>query len=65
MESEETFPKRHDDPLTALARQDLDPLSLAELATRIVALEAEVERTRAHTVRAEARRAAADALFRT
>ncbi|WP_076071656.1 DUF1192 domain-containing protein [Sphingomonas montana] len=65
MESEETFPKRSDDPLATLARQDLDPLSVAELAARIAALEAEITRTRTHADRANSNRASADALFRT
>jgi uncharacterized small protein (DUF1192 family) len=64
MESEETFPKRPDDPLAALARQDLDPLSVAELAARIAVLEGEIARTRAHADRAGSHRASADALFR-
>jgi len=63
MDSEETFPKRSDDPLTLLARQDLDPLSVAELTARIAALEAEIARTKRHSERAVNHRATADALF--
>lgn len=55
---------RPDDPLRLLARQDLDPLSVAELDARIAALEAEIVRTRAKREGASAFRAAADALFR-
>jgi uncharacterized small protein (DUF1192 family) len=53
-----------DDPLALLARQDLDPLSQDELAERIAALEAEIERTRAHRDRAERHRSQADELFK-
>ena len=37
---------RPDDPLTQLVRQDLDPLSVAELEARIAALEGEIARCR-------------------
>lgn len=55
---------RPGDPLVALRRQDLDPLSVAELEARIAALEAELARTRAKLAGASAFRTAADALFR-
>jgi uncharacterized small protein (DUF1192 family) len=64
MESEELFTKRPDDPLRQLLRQDLDPLSVAELNDRIAALEAEISRTRDKLARAQAFRAGADQLFR-
>ncbi|HEX8445633.1 MAG TPA: DUF1192 domain-containing protein [Sphingomonas sp.] len=64
MDSEETFPKRSDDPLALLARQDLDPLSVAELHARIAVLEAEIRRTRQQAEHAVNHRATADALFR-
>lgn len=57
-------PLRPTDPLTLLARQSLDPLSLAELDARVVALEAEIERVRAHRERAVNHKASADALFK-
>ena len=57
-------PSRADDLLTQLARQDLDPLSVAELAARIAALEREIARTRTKAERAASHRAAADQLFR-
>ena len=57
-------PLRADTPLANLAREDLDRLSIAELDSRIAALEAEVVRTRAQRSAAAATRAAADALFR-
>lgn len=55
---------RPGDPLAALGRQDLDPLSVAELEQRIAALEAEIARTRGKLNGATAFRSAADALFR-
>ena len=51
-------------PLTDLARQDLDPLSVDELHERIALLEAEIVRTRAKIEKAINQRASADALFR-
>ncbi len=57
-------PPRPGDPVILLTRQDLDPLSLAELDARIAALEAEIERTRQHRLRTVNHRASADALFR-
>ena len=57
-------PQRRADLLRDLARQDLDPLSVAELEARIEALEAEIARTRTKIERAVNHRASADALFR-
>ncbi|MDR6145280.1 DUF1192 domain-containing protein [Sphingomonas sp. NCPPB 2930] len=57
-------PIRIPDSLTMLVRTDLDPLSLAELETRIAVLEQEIERTRRHIDRAALHRASADALFK-
>ena len=53
------------DPLTLLARQDLDPFSVAELEARIAALEAEIVRTRVKAATAVNHRANAHTLFRT
>ncbi len=64
MDADDLLPARSDDPLAALARQDLDPLSVAELDSRIAALQAETLRTRAKRDAASTTRAAADALFR-
>jgi uncharacterized small protein (DUF1192 family) len=55
---------RPTDLLTQLVRQDLDPLSVAELEARIAALEGEVARCRQKIERAVNHRASADALFR-
>jgi len=64
MEPEDLFTKRPDDPLSALARQDLDPLSVKELEARIAGLEAEIARSRQKIDAAVNHRASADALFR-
>ena len=64
MDLDELFPKKPGDPLTELARQDLDPFSVEELEERIAALEAEIVRTRTRMERAVNHRASADALFK-
>jgi uncharacterized small protein (DUF1192 family) len=64
MDADDSLPTRRDDPLAALSRQDLDPLSAAELEARMSALEAEIARTRAHAQRAATHRATAESLFR-
>ena len=58
-------PPRGTDPVTLAARQDLDPLSVAELDVRIAALDAEIVRTRARRERAVNHRESADAIFRS
>jgi uncharacterized small protein (DUF1192 family) len=58
------LPRPATDPLAALARQDLDPLSVFQLEERIAALEAEIARTRARVEGAVNHRASADALFK-
>ncbi|MBX9815416.1 MAG: hypothetical protein A4S12_05770 [Proteobacteria bacterium SG_bin5] len=57
-------PPRPGDPIALLAKQDLDPFSLAELDARIALLRAEIARVEAHKQRAVNHRASADALFR-
>src|SRR4051812_5886306 len=64
MDLEDLFPSKPDDPLVALARQDLDPLSIEELKERIEALKAEIARVEAHTQQAETHRSAAEELFK-
>jgi uncharacterized small protein (DUF1192 family) len=64
MDLDELFPSKPDDPLVALGRQDLDPLSIAELQERIEALKAEIARVEAHMDRATKHRSAADELFK-
>jgi uncharacterized small protein (DUF1192 family) len=52
------------DPITALIRQDLGPLSGNELTARIAVLEEEIQRTRSHMAAADGHKASAEALFR-
>lgn len=55
---------RFNDALTAVVKQDLDPLSVTELDERIATLEAEIARVTAHKNRAVNHKASADALFK-
>ena len=64
MDMEDAFSSKPVDPLTALARQDLDPLSVDELDARVTALEAEIARTKARRVYAVNHKATAEALFK-
>jgi len=64
MDLEELFPSKPDDPLVALAKQDLDPLSIDELHARIEALKAEIGRVEGHMQRAVTHRSAAEELFK-
>ena len=64
MDLEELFPSKPDDPLVALGKQDLDPLSIAELQERIEALKAEIARVEAHMQRAQTHKSAAEELFK-
>jgi uncharacterized small protein (DUF1192 family) len=65
MDFEDASPRsRAGDLLKALVREDLDPLSVAELDERIAALTAEIERTRAKRERAVNHKASAEALFK-
>ena len=64
MDLEDLFPSKPEDPLVALARQDLDPLSIEELHERIEALKVEIARVEAHMQRAETHRSAAEELFK-
>lgn len=64
MDLDDILPKTPGDPLAALVRQDLDPLSNDELATRVAVLEAEIARCRARMERAVNHKANAEELFR-
>lgn len=57
-------PPRPGDPASLLAKQDLDPLSVAELDARIVLLETEIIRSKARRDKAVNHRASADSIFR-
>jgi uncharacterized small protein (DUF1192 family) len=61
---DDLFPSKPEDPLVALARQDLDPISIEELKERIAALKAEIERVENHIRRVEDHRSAAEELFK-
>jgi uncharacterized small protein (DUF1192 family) len=64
MEPDESLARMTGDPLVALGRQDLDPLSVDELHVRIAALEAEINRVRRKIEGAVNHRASAESLFR-
>ena len=65
MDSDENLPLRRDDPLASVVRQDLDPLSVAELEERITALKSEIVRCEGNIAFATRHRSAADALFKS
>ncbi|MGI8931551.1 MAG: DUF1192 domain-containing protein [Sphingomicrobium sp.] len=64
MDLDELFPSRPGDPLVELVRQDLDPLSLDELAERIETLRGEIARVEAHIAKVQQHRSAADDIFK-
>ncbi len=64
MDADDLSPKRSDDPLALLLKQDIDPLSVDELNARIAALEGEIVRVRKKIEGAVNHRATADALFK-
>jgi uncharacterized small protein (DUF1192 family) len=61
---DDDLPRIKSDAASLLARELLDPYSQDELAERIVLLEAEIVRVKAHRDKVSAHRAAADALFK-
>ena len=63
MDLDDALP-RPGDLLTQLVKQDLDPLSVAELEERITVLEGEVARSRQKMERAVNHKASADQLFK-
>lgn len=64
MDMDENLPRKADDILTALTRQDLDPLSVGELDARIDTLRAEITRTQQRRDHAVNHKASAEAFFR-
>jgi uncharacterized small protein (DUF1192 family) len=64
MDMDELFARRPGDPLILLTRQDLDPLSVAELEERVQILEAEIARVRAKMQHAVNHKLNAAALFK-
>jgi uncharacterized small protein (DUF1192 family) len=61
---DEDLPRKKNDALADLAREDLDRLSIADLDERIAALETELLRARTKRDGAATFRAAADSLFK-
>jgi len=64
MDLDDDLPRRADDPLAQLIRQDLGPLSLAELEARIATLEGEIARIRSKIESVVNHKATAEALFK-
>lgn len=64
MDMDELFARKPGDPLTLLAKQDLDPFSVAELHERVAVLEGEVARVKLKIAGAVNHRASADTLFK-
>jgi uncharacterized small protein (DUF1192 family) len=64
MDIEENLPLRRDDPLALVIKQDIDPLSVAELEARIAALKSEISRCEGKIAFASTHRNVADALFK-
>jgi uncharacterized small protein (DUF1192 family) len=56
-------PRPRGDAASLLAKEDLAPYSLDELAERIALLEAEIARVESHRLKSAAHRDAADSLF--
>lgn len=63
MDLDDLFSGKPADPLVELAKQDLGPLSVAELDARIAALRAEITRVENHMAKVARHKANADALF--
>lgn len=61
---DDDLPRPKGDAASLLAKESLDPYSVAELDERVALLEAEIARIKAHRDRASAHRLAADALFK-
>lgn len=64
MDLDDVLPRKQNDPLAALQREDLDRLSREELAERILALQAEISRAQSKLEGASKFRSVADALFK-
>ena len=64
MDEDDFFSTRPVDPLTLVCKQDLGPLSVAELDERIAALKGEIARVEQHQAATQAHRSAADELFK-
>jgi uncharacterized small protein (DUF1192 family) len=65
MDLDDILPKRGDDPLVQLLKQDLDRLSVDELRDRITLLQAEIARVQQKLDGATKFKSAASALFKS
>jgi uncharacterized small protein (DUF1192 family) len=64
VDEDDFFSSRPQDPLTLVSKQDLGPLSVAELEERIALLQAEIARVEQHQAEAQRHLGAADELFK-
>lgn len=64
MDDDDFFTSRPGDPLSLLVRQELGPLSVAELQERIETLKGEIARVEQHLAETARHRSAADELFK-
>ena len=64
MDEDDFFSSRPVDPLDLACKQDLGPLSVAELDERIALLRQEIARVEDHMAATQAHRSAADELFK-
>lgn len=64
MDMDDFVPRKADDPLALLCKQDLDPLSVNELHQRIAVLEGEITRIRRKIEQSVNHKASAEALFK-
>lgn len=64
MDIEDNLPLRGNTPLELLVQEDLDPLSIAELETRISTLNNEIGRCEAKVKAASSHRSIADSFFK-
>ena len=64
MDEDDFFSKVPTDPLTLVCKQELGPLSVAELDERILLLKDEIARVEQHLAFTHAHRNAADELFK-
>ena len=64
MDEDDFFSTRPVDPVTLVCKQELGPLSVAELDERIALLKGEIARVEEHLAATQAHRSAADELFK-
>jgi Uncharacterized small protein containing a coiled-coil domain len=64
MDADDLFPKKANDLLAVLGKEDLDPLSVGELNQRIAVLEMEILRTKAKISQSVNHLASAESLFK-